>query len=106
MLEHAEGGPKRQIPNDIEGQVIEPVQGVDAGIAGLGVLLGFTDVVPARHEHVEVGVDVLLELADGFRAEGVADDLAFAGVFGAVAGVEEASLDADEGVVEFTKWGR
>jgi hypothetical protein len=106
MLEHAEGGPKCQIPNDIKGQIIEPVQGVDAGVAGLGVLLGFADVIPARDEQVEVSVDVLLELADGFRAEGVADDLALAGVFGAIAGVEEAALDADEGVVVFARWGR
>ena len=46
-------------------------------------------------------MDVLLKLADGFSAEGVGDDFAFAGVFGAVAGVEEAALDGDEGVVVF-----
>jgi hypothetical protein len=50
-------------------------------------------------------VDVLLELADGFRGEGVRDDLPFAGVFGAVARVEETALDADEGVVVFTLTG-
>jgi hypothetical protein len=46
-------------------------------------------------------VDVLLELADGFGAEGVGDDFAFAGMFGAVARVEEAALDGHEGVVVF-----
>jgi hypothetical protein len=44
-------------------------------------------------------VDVLLELADGLGGEGVRDDLAFAGVFDAVARVEEAALDGDEGIV-------
>jgi hypothetical protein len=44
-------------------------------------------------------VDVLLELADGFGAEGVRDGFAFAGVLCAVAGVEEPTADGDEGVV-------
>jgi hypothetical protein len=78
------------------------VEGVDAGVAGLGVLLRLAEVVPLAHEHVEVAVDVLLELADGLHAEGVRDDLPFTGVFGAVARVEEPALDADEGVVVFT----
>jgi hypothetical protein len=46
-------------------------------------------------------VDVLLELAYGFCAEGVRDGLAFARVFGTVPRVEEAALDGDEGVVIF-----
>jgi hypothetical protein len=44
-------------------------------------------------------VHVLLELADGLGAEGVSYSLALAGVLRAVAGVEEAALDGDEGVV-------
>jgi len=44
-------------------------------------------------------VHVLLELTDGFGAEGVGYGLALAGVLRAVAGVEEAALDGDEGVV-------
>jgi hypothetical protein len=47
-------------------------------------------------------VDVLLELADGFGAEGVGDDLAFASVFGSVSGVEETSSNRDEGVIIIT----
>lgn len=47
----------------------------------------------------EVVVHVLLELADGLGAEGVGHGLALAGVLRAVAGVEEAALDGDEGVV-------
>jgi hypothetical protein len=47
-----------------------------------------------------VAVDVLFELADGFHGEGVRDCLAFAGVFGTVAGVEETAADRDEGVIE------
>lgn len=101
VLEHAEGGAEGEIPDDVEGEVVEPVQGVERGVASLGVLLGLGQLGPARQEHVEVGVDVLLELADGLRGEGVRDDLALAGVFDAVAGIEEAALDADEGVVVF-----
>lgn len=102
VLEHAEGGAEGQVTDDVEGEVVEPVEGVDGGIAGLGVLLRLGELGPFAHEHVEVAVDVLLELADGFGAEGVRDDLALARVFGAVACVEEAALDADEGVVIFT----
>ena len=102
VFEHAEGGAEGEVADDVEGEVIEPVEGVDGGVAGGGVLLGFGQVGPFGDEHVEVGVDVLLELADGFRGEGVRDDLPFAGVFGAVAGVEETALDADECVVVFT----
>lgn len=47
-------------------------------------------------------VHVLLELANALAAEGVRDGFAFAGVFDSVAGVEEAALDADEGIVVFT----
>lgn len=53
-------------------------------------------------EQFEVAVDVLFELADGFGGEGVRDGFALAGVFGAVAGIEQAALDGDEGVVVFT----
>ena len=51
-------------------------------------------------EKFEVAVDVGLELEDRLGREGMGDNLALAGVLGAVAGVEETALDADEGVVE------
>ena len=38
-------------------------------------------------------------MTDAFRAESVGDSLSLAGVFCAVTGVEEASLNGDEGVV-------
>lgn len=46
-------------------------------------------------------VDVLLELAHAFGAEGVGNGLALARVLGSVAGVKQATLDRDEGVVVF-----
>lgn len=42
---------------------------------------------------------VLLKLADAFGAEGVRDSFSLAGMFGAIARVEEASLDGDKGIV-------
>lgn len=48
---------------------------------------------------------VLLELADGLGAECVRDSLALSSVFGAVTGVEETSLDRDEGIVVLTAIG-
>jgi hypothetical protein len=51
-------------------------------------------------ELLEVAVDVGLELDDGLGGEGVGYDLPLAGVVGAVSGGEDATLDADEGIVE------
>ena len=51
------------------------------------------------HQHLQVVCDVLFELADALGAEGVGDSLSFTRVFGSVTGVEEASLNGDEGVI-------
>lgn len=51
------------------------------------------------HQLLQVAGHILLELADALRAKGVGDHFAFAGVFGAVACVEEASLNGDKCVV-------
>ena len=51
------------------------------------------------HQHLQVVCDILFELANALGAEGVGDSLAFTRVFGAVTGVEEASLNGDEGVI-------
>lgn len=45
--------------------------------------------------------DVRFEAADGLLGEGVGDDFTFSGVVGAGTGVEEATMDGDEGIVEF-----
>lgn len=98
-FEHAEGCAKGQVADDVEGEVVEPVEGVDGGVAcgGVGGFLG--EAVPFVVEEFEVGVDVLLELADGFGGESVADDLPLAGVLGAVADVEEPAADGHKCVV-------
>lgn len=44
-------------------------------------------------------MDVLFELANALSTEGVRNGLAFSGVFGAVARVEEATLDGNKGIV-------
>lgn len=51
------------------------------------------------HQHLQVVCDVLFKLANALGAEGVGDRLSFARVFGAVTGVEEASLNGNEGVI-------
>ena len=51
------------------------------------------------HEQLQVGCDILFELANALGAEGVGDGLSFTRVFGAVTGIEEASLNGDEGVI-------
>jgi hypothetical protein len=100
LLQHAERRTEGQIANDVEGEVVEPVQGVH--LVPTAFLRGRA-LVPLLLQEFEVVVHVLLELADGFGGEGVRDRLALAGVFGAVAGVEEAAADGDEGVVVFTE---
>lgn len=79
------------------------MQCVDAGVAGLWVFAVLGQVGPFASEQLEIAVDVLLELADGFGAEGVGDDLALASMFGSVTGVEETSSDRDEGVIVVTE---
>ena len=59
-------------------------------------------MIPLFDELLEITCYVLLELANALGAEGVRDSFPFTRVFGAVACVEEASLDRDEGVVVVT----
>lgn len=99
MLQHTKGGSKCQVANDVESEVVEPVQGIDAGVARLGVLAVLGHVGPFVGEEFQVAVDVLLELADGFGAEGVRDHLAFASMLGSVTRVEETSSDRDKGII-------
>jgi len=47
-------------------------------------------------------MDVLLKVTNRFGTEGMAYDLAFASMFSAVPGVEETTLDRDEGVIIVT----
>lgn len=100
LLEHAEGSTESQITDDIEGEVVEPVEGVKTDIAGLGVTLEVGHTVPLLDELLNVAVDILLELANGLGTESVGDGLALAGVLGTVTGVEQATADGDKGIVE------
>lgn len=102
LVEHAEGSAEGQVTDDVESQVVEPVQGVQTGETGLGVALGIGHAVPLLDEQLDVAVNVLLELADGLHTEGVGDGLALAGVLRAVARVEETTVNGDEGIVEVT----
>lgn len=99
MLQHTKGGSERQVANDVESEVVEPVQGIDAGVAGFGVLAVLGHVGPFAGEKFQVAVDVLLELADGFGAEGVRNHFAFASMLGSVTRVEETSSDRDKGII-------
>jgi hypothetical protein len=106
LLEHAEGSTESQIADDIKGQIVEPVQGIQASIAGLGVGLQIGELVPLLDERLNVSVDILFELANGLGAEGVGDSLALASVLGTVTSVEQTAADGDKGIVEVTGWQR
>ena len=100
LLEHAEGSTESQVADDIEGQVVEPVEGIQANISGLGVSLEVGQTVPLLHKLLDIAMDILLELANGLGTESVGNGLAFAGVLSTVTGVEQATADRDEGIVE------
>lgn len=102
LLEHAERSTKGQVTDDIESQEVEPVESVQAGVASLGVGLEIGHLPPLLDEHLNVAVNVLLELADGLGAESVRDSLALASVLSTVASVEKTATDRDESVVEVT----
>lgn len=48
-------------------------------------------------------MDVLLELANRLGAEGMRHDLALAGMFSSITGVEESSSDRDKCIIVFTE---
>lgn len=98
-VDHAEGGAEGEVPDDVEGQVVEPLQAVDGGPAGAALGGRLAEAVPLPDQVRQVAADVLLELADAAGAEGVRDHLALARVLVPVPRVEEAALDGDEGVV-------
>lgn len=47
-------------------------------------------------------MNILLELANGLRAEGMRNSLPFACMLGTITGVEETSTDGHEGIIEVT----
>lgn len=104
-VEHAKGGTKGEVADNVKGEVVEPGQAVEVGfllavLAALGALLD--EGVELVDKEAQVGVHVGLKLADGLGGKGVRHELALAGVLCAVAGVEEAAADGDKGIVEFT----
>lgn len=54
---------------------------------------------PLLKEELEVGMDVLLKLANRLGTEGVRYDLAFAGVFSSITSVEESSGNGYKGII-------
>ncbi|CAG8505958.1 6179_t:CDS:2, partial [Scutellospora calospora] len=75
ILEHTEGSAERQISNDVERNVVEPVQAVHAVESAAGLL---AELVPLCRQHLKVVVHVLFELADALGAECVRNGLALA----------------------------
>lgn len=62
--------------------------------------------MPLLDELLQVADDVLLELGDGLGAEGVGDDLAFAGVLCSIAGAENVASDGDKCCIVVAVEGR
>lgn len=70
---------------------------------GFGVFRSLFGLLgPFLEEELKVGMDVLLKLTNRFGAEGMGDNLALAGVFSSIAGVEQTSSDGNECIIVFT----
>lgn len=100
LLEHAERSSEGQVTDDVEGQVVEPIERVDGRIPGLRVCLQVGNAVPLLHEQLNVAVDILFELANGLHTEGMRHGLALARMFRPVARVEQSTADGDKGIIE------
>jgi hypothetical protein len=98
-LKHAKRGTKSKITDDVECNVVEPVQAVHTVVAVASLL---AELVPLGGEHLEVVVHILLKLTNALRAKGVRDGLALASVLGAVSCVEETALDRHKSVIVLT----
>lgn len=96
--QHAERRAKRQIPNDVEREIIEPVERVH-GVPRVPSLGFLRAPIPLSLQLLEIGVHVHLKLANRLRREGMRHGFAFARVFSPVARVEQAAADGHEGVV-------
>ena len=88
-----------QVTNDVKSQIVEPMQTVHINPLPLSFVGSIAPAVPLFDQLGERVLYIRLELGDAFHAKGMRHCLAFASVLGAIAGVEEASLDGDEGVV-------
>ena len=64
------------------------------------------NAIPLLSQRLEIHINVLLELANGFGAECVRDGLALARMFGTISCIEQAALDRDEGIVVFAVSGK
>jgi hypothetical protein len=88
-----------QISDDIKCYKVEPRQRVNLGVIEAALAGCTRDTIPLAHQILEIGMNVLLELANTLRGECVGDHLAFSAMFGAIPRIEEASLDVDKGIV-------
>ena len=63
-------------------------------------------LIPLLDEHLQVLVDVRLELPHRFRGKGVRYNLSLPRVLHAIPRIEEAAADGDECIIERTTQGR
>lgn len=79
------------------------MQAVDVGVCLSGACGGVGADVPLPDKLLEIVGNVLLELGDGFGAEGMGEGLAFASVFCSIAGAEEVGVDGEKGIIVVTR---
>lgn len=99
VLEHTKGSAESQITDDVECDVVEPVQAVHPVEAAVYL---FAELVPLLNKHLQIVVHVLLELTNALRTECVRDSLALASVLSTVPGVEKTALDRHKSIVVVT----
>ena len=59
--------------------------------------------IPLSYECLQIGMDVLLELPNGFDTERMGNSLALAGVLSSISSVEETTFDRDKSIIVFTR---
>ncbi len=64
LLEHTKWCSEGEIANDVECEVVEPIESIDTGIACWGILALLRKPRPLLEEEFQIGMDVLLELTN------------------------------------------
>lgn len=91
-----------QVTDDIESEIVEPVQGVDVGVVLSGACGSRRQSIPLFDELIQVVMHVLLKLADGLGAEGVRHGFPLPSMLRSISSGENSTLDAYEGIVVVT----
>lgn len=96
LFQHAKWLAKSQVANDIEGEVVEPVQRVHLVPSSLDTV---RSAIPLGLQLLQIVVDILLELQHALGGKGVSDRLPLSRVLSAIPSVEQSPPNGHKGIV-------